>query len=169
LDNCTGTGHIGVFGDALKIYTVDKQKPLLKQLTKINKLGSTVGGGTENGIWIFFKDSLLQKRKYDNIFIYSDMQAGHGGLYGCDKIDEQFLIKTNGNHSDTKYIDVLELTSEYRKIVYSKVNMFSVQIAGYDNSVLPECIYRGAVLAGWTGKEVVYAHELISLWNDIEK
>ena len=50
-----------------------------------------------------------------------------------------------------------------------KVNLFSVQVAGYDNSVLPENLYRGAILAGWTGKEPLYARAIIDAWDQAEK
>jgi hypothetical protein len=61
------------------------------------------------------------------------------------------------------------LVNHYRKTVNPKVNVFSVQVAGYNNSVLPENLYRGALLAGWTGKEPVYAKAIIDTWNQIEK
>jgi hypothetical protein len=48
------------------------------------------------------------------------------------------------------------------------VNVFSVQVAGYDNSALPENLYRGAVLTGWTGKESQYAQAIIETWDQIE-
>jgi hypothetical protein len=44
-----------------------------------------------------------------------------------------------------------------------------VQTAGYNDSILPETTYRGAILAGWTGNEVVYAKEMVALWDEIER
>jgi hypothetical protein len=52
--------------------------------------------------------------------------------------------------------------------VNPKVNVFSVQVAGYNNSVLPANLYRGAILAGWTGRESQYAQSIIETWNAIE-
>jgi hypothetical protein len=52
--------------------------------------------------------------------------------------------------------------------VKHNVNLFSVQVAGYDNTVLPEILYRGSVLAGWTGKESKLAYEMIRLWDSVE-
>ena len=57
---------------------------------------------------------------------------------------------------------------KYRKTVNPKVNVFSVQVAGYDNMVLPENLYRGALLAGWTGKEPIYAKSIIDTWDSVE-
>lgn len=160
-------GEIGLFGDRLIVELVSKRNGLLSQLKDINEVErkhDRLGGGTENGIWIFFDQAIKEKKHYDNIFIYSDMQAGHGGLYGISPSEyKDFIHKKSGGH-----IDVLALVSRYRKEVNPKVNMFSVQVAGYDNTVLPENLYRGAILAGWTGKEPVFAKALIDTWNEIE-
>ena len=161
-------GEIGLFGDKLIVEHVSKRNGLLSQLKAVNaveKDDSRLGGSTENGIWIFFDQAIKEKKHYDNIFIYSDMQAGHGGLYGTNPDEYQDFIHSKGGW---RYIDVLALVSKYRKEVNSEVNIFSVQVAGYDNTVLPENIYRGAILAGWTGKEPVFAKALIDTWNEIE-
>jgi hypothetical protein len=160
-------GEIGLFGDRLIVEPVSKRNGLLSQLKAVNAVerdDDKLGGGTENGIWLFFDDAIKNKKHYDNIFIYSDMQAGHGGLYGTNPSEYKDFI--HGDYG--RHIDVLALVSKYRKEVNSKVNVFSVQVAGYDNTVLPENLYRGAILAGWTGKEPVFAKALIDTWNEIE-
>jgi hypothetical protein len=162
-------GEIGLFGDKLIIEPVSKRNGLLSQLKSVNAIereDGRLGGSTENGIWLFFDDAIKNKKHYDNIFIYSDMQAGHGGLYGTNPSEYKDFIHGDGGWG--RYIDVLSLVSKYRKDVNSKVNVFSVQVAGYDNTVLPENLYRGAILAGWTGKEPVFAKSLIDTWNEIE-
>lgn len=160
-------GEIGLFGDKLIIEPVSKRNGLLSQLETTNSIereSGRLGGGTENGIWIFFDEAIGNKTHYDNIFIYSDMQAGHGGLFGIDPSQyKDFIVEGGGRH-----IDVLSLVSKYRKEVNPKVNLFSVQVAGYDNSLLPENLYRGAILAGWTGKEPVFAKAIIDTWDEIE-
>ena len=162
-------GEIGLFGDGLLVEPVSKRDGLLSQLKKMNaveKEHGKLGGGTENGIWLFFDGAIKNKIHYDNIFIYSDMQAGHGGLYGVNPDDYKDFIHGKGGYG--RYIDVLALAQKYRKEVNPKVNLFSVQVAGYDNSVLPENLYRGAILAGWTGKEPIFAKALIDTWDSIE-
>jgi hypothetical protein len=155
-------GYVGVFGDNLSIKPVSQRNGILNQLTETSERGKQQGQSTENGIWIFFSNAIKNKDWYDNIFIYSDMQAGHGGLYGVNAKDyKNYTIKGN-------YIDVLKLLIEYRKQVNTKVNVFSVQVAGYKNSSIPENFYRTAVLTGWTGNEVIYANYLINFWNDVE-
>ena len=161
-------GEIGLFGNKLIIKNVSKRNGLLKQLKEANdteRKDHKLGGGTENGIWIFFNNAIKQKLHYDNIFIYSDQQAGTGGLYGINEREyKNFIFSESSRH-----IDVLALVTEYRKVVNPKVNVFSVQVAGYDNSVLPANLYRGAILSGWTGKETIFAKSIIDTWNEIEK
>ena len=94
------------------------------------------------------------------------MQAGHGNLYGTDA--SKYAKYLHKNHGGTRYIDVLALAQKYRDTVNPKVNLFTVQVAGYDNTVLPENLYRGAILAGWTGKEPIFAKAVIDTWNQIE-
>lgn len=166
--NSEKDSEVGVFGDTLKYYKVDKKSGVLEQADAVNTLGCTVGGGTENGIWIFFRDALRHNMHYDNIFIYSDMQAGHGGLYGCRSNEYKDYVFGGTRRYGSEYIDVLKLVEAYRKKVNPKVNVFSVQVAGYDNSVLPETLYRGAILSGWTGNEVTYAKTIIDLWDQLE-
>jgi len=157
-------GYVGYFGDKLIVKSVSKRNGILSQLNQLgdHSMCAKVGGSTENGIWIFFRDAIKNKEHYDNIFIYSDMQAGRGGLYGIDS-NEYADYKILGRH-----IDVLKLVQDYRTKVNPKVNLFSVQTAGYDNSVLPENLYRGSILTGWTGRETVYAKRIIDIWNAVE-
>lgn len=161
-------GTVGVFGDRLHYYDVNPSRPILTQLEEINALGTheSIGHSTENGIWIHFRIACLTKKHWDNQFIYSDMQAGHGELYGIDPSEYSDFIHPEQSSS---YIDVLQLVETYRQLVYPKTNVFSVQVAGYNNSVLPENTYRTSVMQGWTGQEVSYAAKLISLWDTAEE
>lgn len=158
-------GYVGVFGDRLSLEGVSKRNGLLSQLEETSSKGRAQGGGTENGIWMFWDQAIRNKFHWDTVFIYSDMQAGHGNLYGTNSSEYREYIHPRGG----SYIDVLALVEKYRATVNPKVNIFTVQVAGYDNSVLPENLYRGAILAGWTGKEPSYAKAIINTWNEIEK
>ena len=157
-------GFVGVFGDSLSLQGVSKRNGLLTQLAETSARGRNQGGGTENGIWMFWDQAIKEKIHYDTVFIYSDMQAGHGNLYGVDSREYREYIHKKGG----TYIDVLALVQKYRKTVNPKVNVFTVQVAGYNNSVLPENLYRGAILAGWTGKEASFAKAIINAWDSIE-
>ena len=159
---CSDEGYVGVFGDRLSLKPVSKRDGIITQLEETSKRGKAQGGGTEHGIWLFLREAIDTKTHYDTIFIYSDMQAGHGGLYGTN-------VSRGDVHSrGGSYVDVLKMVQEYRKKVNPKVNVFTVQVAGYNNSVVPENLYRGSVLGGWTGKEALYASEVIKTWDEIE-
>lgn len=167
-------GYVGKFGDKLKIFPVSKRSGLLMQASSISKEGAEdVGGSTENGVWLFFKNAIEKKEWWDTIFIFSDQQAGHGGLYGLG-VDyliggESFKVGREASfYGRESYVDVLKLLREYRSKVNPKANFFTVQTGGYSDALIPEFIYRGAVLTGWTGKEVAFANKLIKQWDEIE-
>lgn len=166
-------GYVGKFGDKLIVTPVSKRNGLLTQCKTISsKRDDDVGGGTENGIWLFFRDAIDKKEHWDNIFIYSDQQAGHGGLYGTREESNKYSEK--GFAADmmgwgAAYIDVAKLIQEYRNKVNPHVNVFSVQTAGYNNVVVPEYGYRTNLLYGWTGKELVFADAMIKFWDQKTK
>ena len=163
---CSDEGYVGKFGDEIEVYPISKRNGVLDQSINISSNRySTIGGATEGGIWKFFRDAIKNKEHWDNIFIYSDMQAGHGGLYGTYKDKEEYRGKFTCNNS---MINVFALVQEYRKRVNPKVNVFSVQTAGYTNVVIPEYAYRTNIMYGWTGKESIFADAMINLWDQIE-
>lgn len=138
-------GYLGVFGDRLSRMPIRKKSSVFDMLKEANSLGDGVGGSTENGVWIFLRDAIANKEHFDNIFIFSDMQAGHGGLYGTDpKEYESFVFPNKGN-----YLDVAKLIQQYRSKVNSKVNVFLVQVAGYQDTIVPEFYDRTYILGGW--------------------
>lgn len=160
-------GYVGKFGDKLIVHPVSKRNGVLSQAEAISKTRySDVGGSTEGGIWEFFKNAINNKEHWDNIFIYSDQQAGHGGLYGTGAQRREYAAK--GFDCRGTCINVYDLILEYRKKVNPNVNVFSIQTAGYNNICIPEMAYRTAILYGWTGKEASFAKEYIGLWDDVE-
>lgn len=162
----TEGGKIGIFGDRLHMYTVSKERGIIEQLNEVNAIGKGIGQCTENGIWIWFKEQFENKNnedaKVDHLFIYSDMQSGHGGLYGVNQNDYK-EFRCNG----TSYIDVIKLIERHREHVNEKINIFSIQTAGYDNSLIPETLNRTVIMSGWTGQESNYAHTMINIWNNM--
>lgn len=163
---CSEDGYVGKFGDRLVVHPISKRQGVLAQAKKITETRHLdVGGGTEGGIWEFFKNAIEKKEHWDNIFIYSDQQAGHGGLYGTSS---HMMEYQKAGFAAGRHINVFKLIQEYRRKVNPKVNVFSVQTAGYTNALIPELAYRTAIQYGWTGKEAVFAHEYIRQWNAIE-
>ena len=167
-------GYVGKFGDTLKTLTVRKRVGAMAQTKELTeKRANDVGSSTEGGIWEFFRDAIKNRDKYDNIVIYSDMQAGTGGLFGTgDHMTEYrslgFGCERDRSDDDGRMINVYKLVREYRKKVNPKVNVMMVQTAGYSNTLLPEMSYRTAICTGWTGKEATFLSAMTKEWDNVD-
>ena len=157
-------GVVFPFGDRLESVRIRKDGGVLKQAHQVSNIGGGCGMSTENGIWLFFRNAIMQRQHWDSIFIYSDMQAGHGNLYGICREDYKAL----GACINGIYIDVNMLVQLYREQVNPKVNVFCIQTAGYTNVLVPEYGYRTAILYGWTGKELLFADAMNRTWDELE-
>ena len=166
---CSDEGYVGKFGDKLIMTPITKRNGVLSQTKSITDKGyRDVGGSTEGGIWKFFRDAIRNGQQWDNIFIYSDQQAGHGGLYGTEYDVKEYRSNYMVKGDFEPMINVFKLIEEYRKKVNPKVNVFSIQTAGYDNVVIPEYAYRTNIMYGWTGREAVFADTIIKQWDEID-
>ena len=151
-------GYLGIFGDRLEKFEIRKKSSVFDQVAKAKKIGGGIGGATENGIWMFFDEAIKQKEHWDSIFVYSDMQAGHGGLYGLDQSvykDYQWL---GGRH-----IDVPLLIETYRERVNPNVDVFLVQIAGGTDALIPEWYFKTYILGGWSDEVLRFARQMKDL------
>lgn len=168
-------GYVGKFGDTLKTVPIRKRVGAMAQTKELtSNRYSDVGGSTEGGIWEFFRDAIKNKDKYDNIVIYSDMQAGTGGLYGTSEHMSEYRRLGFGcerrlSSTDGRMINVYKLVREYRKKVNSTVNVMLIQTAGYGDTLLPEMSYRTALCSGWTGKEAIFMDAFAKQWDIIDK
>lgn len=151
-------GYVGIFGDNLKIIPIRKKSSTFDILKECTKIGQGIGGGTEHGIWLFWRDAINNKQHYDNVFIYSDMQAGHGGLYGIGGYNDYIFPKSAGR----QYIDVPSLINKYRQTINPNVNVFLVQVAGYQDTIVPEFYKRTYILGGWGDGILRFAHHMIN-------
>ncbi len=137
-------GYLGVFGDRLLTSSIRKNASVFDQLSRQEELAHQVGQNTENGIWLFWDKAIKEREHWDHVFVFSDMQAGHGGLYGTDPRAYTEYVWTGGRH-----IDVSKLIRKYRSTVNSKVNVYLVQVAGYQDTIVPEFYDRTYILGGW--------------------
>jgi hypothetical protein len=153
--------EVGVFGDNLFTIPINQQAGVFETLEDVSDQGKHVGGGTENGIWLFFRDAIANKTHYDNIFVYSDMQAGHGGLYG--KNSDDYSDYTWGNSS---HIDVPHLINEYRQKVNPNAMIYLIQTAGYDDILVPECYDKTVILGGWSPNILQFASKMEQIYKD---
>jgi hypothetical protein len=150
-------GHVGVFGDELETLAVRKRSSIFDTVDRVNSTG--VGQATENGIWLFWNQAISNKEHWDNVFVYSDMQAGHGGLYGTDRRAYGDYIFPGTPNS----IDVPKLIARYRQEVNPNVQVFLIQTAGYQDALVPE-FYKGTyILGGWSDKVLHFADAMSNL------
>lgn len=155
-------GYVGVFGDKLKVEKVSQDAEVFSTMDKINTIGQGIGGGTENGIWLFFDKAIKEKEHWDHIFVYSDMQAGHGGLYGTNPREyEDYRWSAGGGRSE--YIDVAKLIKVYREKVNPNVHVYLVQVAGYGDSLVPEFYNKTYILGGWSAGLFKFAHQMMTV------
>jgi len=159
---CAENGHVGVFGDKLETFAVRKSSSIFDDLKKANNLGDGIGGSTENGIWLFFDKAIKEKEHWDHIFIYSDMQAGHGGLYGTEACSRQYMKEYGWKGSN--HIHVPKLIKEYRKI-NPKVMVYLVQVASYTDTLVPENYDRTFILGGWSDGVIRYAAQMSKMYE----
>lgn len=154
----TDEGYLGIFGDNLEVLPIRKKSSTFDLLEEAEKLAKNIGQSTENGIWTFWHKAIREKEHWDNVFIYSDMQAGHGKLYGTNKnqYKEYLWMGTN-------YIDVPKLIKIYRESVNKDVKVFLVQIAGYKDTIIPEFYDKTYILGGWGDGLLRFAYEISNL------
>ena len=166
-------GYVGKFGDELKVFPVNSRKGILTQALEISKdQGRDVGTSTEGGVWEFFDNAITLKEKWDHIFIFSDQQAGHGGLYGTSRQSEKYEQQGYGvgreYYNGITMMNVFEMIQTYRRKVYDKVNVYSIQTAGYDNMVVPEHAYRTSIFSGWNGNFLTFADMVNKQWDEVD-
>ncbi|RYX99884.1 TROVE domain-containing protein [bacterium] len=148
-------GYIGIFGDKLEVIPVRRKSSIFDQLDKADKVGEGIGQGTENGIWLFWDKAIKDKEHWDYVFVYSDMQAGHGGLYGTNPNEYK-----DYQWNKTNNIDVPKLINQYRKMVNPDVMVYLVQVAGYQDTIVPEFYNKTFILGGWGEGLLKFADEM---------
>lgn len=155
-------GYIGIFGDKLEVLPVKKSSSIFDVVDNINHKAKNIGQGTENGIWLFFDKAISSKEHWDHIFIYSDEQAGHGGLYGTNQKEYSSYLWNKSN-----YIDVAKLIKTYREKVNPNVHVYLVQVAGYKDTLVPEFYDKTYILGGWSDSVLKFAHKMSSVNHHI--
>lgn len=106
--------YIGLFGDRLISVPMDRTKKLLDFNKESYALGAKCGGGTEAGIYDFMRQCVKEKKKIDNVVVFSDCQIGDGraasSYYGGG------FTAWYGHTSSDRGPHFHELFKEFRKI-----------------------------------------------------
>lgn len=156
-------GHVGIFGDRLETFAYRSKSSIFDQVDKAGKLGRSVGGATENGIWLFWDKAIREDQHWDSVFVYSDMQAGHGGLYGSNPSAYNKYRWPGDSRYTSNYIDVPKLINDYRAKVNPNVKVFLVQVAGYQDTIVPEFYKNTYILGGWGDGILRFAADMSQL------
>jgi len=154
-----GTSTVHPFGDRLETVDIDRTRGIFSQLAEVEKKAAKVGQGTETGIWLFWDQAIKNKTHYDHCFVYSDMQAGHGGLYASGTIPKEFSWDKRGG----RHIDVAALINKYRAEVNPNVQVYLVQVAGYGDTIVPEIYDKTYILGGWSTGILKFADKVSKL------
>ena len=151
-------GYIGVFGDRLEIRRVMPEQSVFEQVDRAENMAKQIGMATENGIWLFWDRAIREAEHWDTVFVFSDMQAGHGGLYGSNHRD----YAAYGWGPQGRYIDVARLIATYRREVNPSVHVFLVQVAGYQDTLVPEFYDHTYILGGWSDGLLRFAANMMA-------
>jgi 60 kDa SS-A/Ro ribonucleoprotein len=141
--------YIGLFGDRLINVPIDRSKKLLDFNKESYDIGAECGGGTETGIYDFLRQVIAEKKKIDNVIVFSDCQIGNKSTkhsqysnsftswYGSDSSDR-------GNHFH-------ELFKEFRKI-NPNANFIVCNINQSGGTSVFDKSQRILNIAGWSNK-----------------
>ena len=133
--------YLGLFGDRLIQVPFDRNKRLLDFNKQSYQMGAKCGGATEKGIYTFLETVVKEKKKIDNIIVFSDCQIGRGGTftawYGTDYND-----RSQHFH---------ELFKEFRKI-NPNANFIVVNLRQSGGTSVFNKSQRILNIAGWSEK-----------------
>ena len=73
-----------MFGDKLVSPKIDRSMGLLEFNKMTYDKGDACGYSTENGLYEFLKKVIKDKKRVDNLIVFSDMEIGDGGEGGWD-------------------------------------------------------------------------------------
>lgn len=134
--------YIGLFGDRLINVPIDRSKKLLDFNRDSYKMGEKCGPGTEQGIYDFLNTVVKEKKKVDNIIVFSDCQIGNNNSRFTDWYG--FGANTRGPHFH-------EVFKEFRKI-NPQANFIVCNLNQSGGTSVFDKSQRILNIAGWSDK-----------------
>ena len=134
--------YIGLFGDRLINVPIDRSKKLLDFNKESYKMGEKCGPATEQGIYDFLRTVVKEKKKVDNIIVFSDCQIGNNNNRFTDWYGHGFA--TTGPHFH-------ELFKEFRKI-NPQANFIVCNLNQSGGTSVFDKSQRILNIAGWSDK-----------------
>jgi len=133
--------YIGLFGDRLISVPINRNKKMLDFNKESYDIGGRCGGATEAGIYEFLRQVVKEKKRVDNVIVFSDCQIGNGrgftSWYGTSYSDR-------GEHFH-------ELFKEFRKI-NPQANFIVCNLNQSGGTSVFDKSQRILNIAGWSEK-----------------
>ena len=133
--------YVGLFGDKLIQVPYKRDVKLLDFNKESYEIGGRCGGATEAGIYTFLENVVKERKKIDNIIVFSDCQIGRGCSFTA------WYGHTYGERSDHFH----ELFKEFRKI-NPNANFIVVNIRQSGGTSVFDKSQRILNIAGWSDK-----------------
>jgi hypothetical protein len=141
--------YVGLFGDQLLQYKVNRKMSILATTRDIYNTGRKCGGGTEHGIYEFFEEVIRSKTPVDNIIVFSDMVIGERnswyGLPGSGKGQGRFqdLFKAFRKQNPVAKVVSVNIHQTDGTTVFNK-NFGVTQVAGWSEKIFDVIAEGGA-------------------------
>ena len=142
--------YLGLFGDKLINVPVKRDMRLLDYTKWTFEKGGECGGATETGIYDFIRQVVKEKKKIDNVIVFSDCQIGSihtKGYYG----GYTEFTAWYGNNSSDRGKHFHELFKEFRKI-NPNANFIVVDLRQSGSTSVFDKSQRILNIAGWSDK-----------------
>lgn len=150
--------YVGLFGDRLIKVPYKRGMKLLDFNKESYNIGARCGGATENGIYTFLETVVKEKKKIDNIIVFSDCQIGRGG----------YFTEWYGTSSDKRSKHFHELFKEFRK-VNPNANFIVVNLRQSGGTSVFDKSQRILNIAGWSEKIFDIIKTQTVGWDEIIK
>lgn len=140
--------YIGLFGDKLINVPIDRSKKLLDFNKYSYAIGARCGGATETGIYDFLRQVVKEKKKIDNVIVFSDCQIGNANtksIYGGG------FTSWYGTSGSDRGPHFHELFKEFRKI-NPQANFIVCNLNQSGGTSVFDKSQRILNIAGWSDK-----------------
>lgn len=142
--------YLGLFGDKLINVPVKRDMRLLDYTKWTFEKGRECGGATETGIYDFIRQVVKEKKKIDNVIVFSDCQIGSIHTKGYYGGYSEFTAWYGHNSSDRgKHFH--ELFKEFRKI-NPNANFIVVNLRQSGSTSVFDKSQRILNIDGWSDK-----------------
>lgn len=141
--------YVGLFGDKLLQYKVDRKLSILAMTKAIYRLGTGCGPSTEHGIYDFFEEIVRSKTPVDHIIVFSDMVIGESnrwyGIGGTGRGQGRFqdLFKSFRKVNPTAKVVSVNIHQTDGTTVFNK-NYGVTQVAGWSEKIFDVIAEGGA-------------------------